>query len=113
MLPPDGSAVPLLLSGTAAIVGHQSHHPDSVSTQLDETLTNLGCMIAAGRAHRPTLPARLGPHSRLKVYVRERDEMPLVAALLAERLGPDVQRIVLHAQVCRRELRIEIDGSHA
>ncbi|MDQ3288977.1 MAG: pteridine-dependent deoxygenase [Pseudomonadota bacterium] len=112
MLPPEGSAVPLLLSGTAAIVGHQSHHPDSVATQLDETLTNLGCMIDAGRALRPSLPAELGPHSRLKVYVRERDEMPLVAALLDERLGPDVPRIVLHAQVCRRELRIEIDGSH-
>ncbi len=113
MLPPDGSAVPLLLSGTAAIVGHQSHHPDSVATQLDETLTNLGCMIAAARARRPSLPARFGPRSRLKVYVRERDEMPIVAALLDERLGPDVPRIVLHAQVCRRELRVEIDGSHA
>lgn len=112
MLPPDGSAVPLLLSGTAAIIGHQSHHPDSVATQLDETLTNLGCMIAAGREKRPSLPARFGPRSRLKVYVRERGEMPVVAALLDERLGPDVPRIVLHAQVCRRELRIEIDGSH-
>lgn len=113
MLPPEGSAVPLLLSGTAAIVGHRSRHPDSVATQLDETLTNLGCLIAAGRARRPSLPARFGPHSRLKVYVREREEMPIVAALLDQRLGPDVPRIVLHAQVCRRELRIEIDGSHA
>lgn len=113
MLPPEGSAVPLLLSGTAAIVGHRSRHPDSVATQLDETLTNLGCLIAAGRARRPSLPARFGPHSRLKVYVREREEMAIVAALLDQRLGPDVPRIVLHAQVCRRELRIEIDGSHA
>lgn len=113
MLPPEGSAVPLLLSGTAAIVGHRSRHPDSVATQLDETLTNLGCLIAAGRARRPSLPARFGLHSRLKVYVREREEMAVVAALLDQRLGPDVPRIVLHAQVCRRELRIEIDGSHA
>ena len=41
MLPPAGSSMPLLLSGTAAIVGHQSLHADSVETQLDETLANL------------------------------------------------------------------------
>ena len=112
MLPPSGSAMPLLLSGTAAIVGHESRHADSVATQLEETLANLDSLLAAARARRPSLTARLGPRSRLKVYVRERDELATVAALLETRLGC-VPYIVLHAQVCRRELRIEIDGVHA
>jgi len=112
MLPPAGSAMPLLLSGTAAIVGHESRHADSVATQLDETLANFDSLLAAAHARRPALPLRFGPHSRLKVYVRDRDEMAAVAALLDARLGPDVPRIVLHAAICRRELRIEIDGVH-
>ena len=113
MLPPPGSAMPLLLSGTAAIVGHESLHAESVATQLDETLANIDCLLAAAHARQPSLPTHLGPRSRLKVYVRDREQMAAVAALLDARLGADVPRIVLHAQVCRRELRIEIDGSHA
>ncbi|MDQ3205628.1 MAG: pteridine-dependent deoxygenase, partial [Pseudomonadota bacterium] len=113
MLPPPGSALPLLLSGTAAIVGHQSRHPGSVATQIDETLANFDSLLGAAHARVPVLPLRFGPGSRLKVYVRDEAELPAVAALLDERLGPGVPRIVLHAAVCRRELRVEIDGTHA
>ena len=113
MLPPADGAMPLLLSGTAAIVGHESRHIDSVVTQLDETLANFDSLLTAARAQRSTLPAQFGAHSRLKVYVRQVDEMDAVAAELDARLGPDVPRILLHAAVCRRELRVEIDGVHA
>ena len=112
MLPPAGSAMPLLLSGTAAIVGHQSLHADSVETQLDETLANLDSLLATARAVQPALPQQMGAGSRLKVYVRDADELDHVSALLAERLDPAVPRLLLHAAICRRELRIEIDGVH-
>ncbi|NUO78396.1 MAG: pteridine-dependent deoxygenase [Lysobacter sp.] len=111
MLPPAGSAMPLLLSGTAAIVGHESRHVDSVDTQLDETLANFDSLIAAARAQRPSLPARFGPGARLKVYVRDSEEVPAVMAALDARL-PGIDRIVVQAAVCRRELRVEIDGVH-
>lgn len=111
MLPPAGSAIPLLLSGTAAIVGHESRHIDSVDTQLDETLANFDSLIAAARVQRPSLPARFGAGARLKVYVRDREEVPAVMAALDARL-PGIERIVLQAAVCRRELRVEIDGVH-
>ncbi|MEG3192723.1 pteridine-dependent deoxygenase [Lysobacter sp. D1-1-M9] len=112
MLPPAGSAMPLLLSGTAAIVGHQSRHAESVQTQLEETFANFDSLLAAAHARRPALPARFGPGTRLKVYVRDQEELDTVARLLDARLGADVPRIVLHAAVCRRELRVEIDGVH-
>jgi len=110
---PAGDAMPLLLSGTAAVVGHASQHGDSLAAQLDETLANLDSLVATARAQRPTLSERLGPRSRLKVYVRDAAAMPEVAALLASRLPSDVPRILLHGHVCRRELAVEIDGTHA
>ncbi|HZH44055.1 MAG TPA: pteridine-dependent deoxygenase [Lysobacter sp.] len=110
MLPPS-TAMPLLVSGTASIVGHQSLHADSVRDQIAETLRNFDSLLAAARHARPTLPAAFDAGSRLKVYVREADELPLVAAELDARL-PGVPRVLLHAGVCRRELRIEIDGVH-
>ena len=112
MLPPAGSAMPLLLSGTAAVVGHESRHADCVAAQLDETLANFDSLVAAARARAPHLPARFGAGTRLKVYVRDAAELPHVRDLLAARLDPAVQCVVLHAAICRRELRIEIDGVH-
>lgn len=111
MLPPS-AAMPLLLSGTAAIVGHQSQHPDCVRAQIDETLRNFDALLAAARRHRPELPPAFGPGTRLKAYVREAAELQAVQAELARRL-PGVPCLLLHAAVCRRELRIEIDGTHA
>lgn len=112
MLPPAGAAMPLMLSGTAAVVGHQTRHADSVADQVAETLANFDSLLATARTHRPALPPRFGTGSRLKVYVRDHDAIAEVERLLAERLGPDVPRIVLHAAICRRDLRMEIDGAH-
>jgi chorismate lyase/3-hydroxybenzoate synthase len=103
--------VPLLLSGTAAIRGHESLHADCVLAQMDETLANLAALVEVGRGHRPGLPAPLGPQSPLKAYVREAGELATVDAALASRL-PRVPRVVLHARICRRELRLEVDGCH-
>ena len=112
MLPPS-PAMPLLLSGTASVVGHESRHPDSLVAQVGETFANFDALIATARARRPDLPARFGPQSRLKVYVRDAAALPDVAALLDARLGAEVPRVLLHAAVCRRELQVEIDGVHA
>ena len=41
MLPPTATQHPLLLSGTAAVVGHASQHADALLAQIDETFLNL------------------------------------------------------------------------
>lgn len=110
MLPADRA--PLLLSGTAAIRGHESLHAACIEAQLDETLANIGSLVEVARTHRPDLPPALGPGAHLKAYVREPDELARVDAALSARL-PAVPRVVLQARVCRRELRLEIDGAHA
>ncbi|QSX79294.1 chorismate transformation enzyme, FkbO/Hyg5 family [Agrilutibacter solisilvae] len=109
---PSSAQVPLLISGTAAVVGHESRHAESVSAQLEETLVNLDTLLATAHALRPELPPHMGAGTVLKVYVREHDEMAAVAEQLRTRLDPQVRYVVLHAAICRRELRVEIDGSH-
>lgn len=112
MLPPAGSAMPLLLSGTAAVVGHASQHSGRLLAQIDETFRNFDALIAAARLQRPQLPAHFGPHSHLKVYVRDQADLAAVADALQARLGDAVPRIIVHAAICRRELAVEIDGVH-
>ncbi|WP_460831204.1 chorismate transformation enzyme, FkbO/Hyg5 family [Lysobacter humi (ex Lee et al. 2017)] len=102
--------VPLLLSGTAAICGHESRHAGDVLAQLDETLANIDALVGVARRHR-AFAASLGVASPLKAYVRDADELATVDEALAARL-PLVPRLVLQARVCRRELRLEIDGCH-
>ena len=111
LLPPS-PRVPLLLSGTASIVGHASQHADSLRAQLDETLTNLDSLLGATRERAPTLSPHLDGTSRLKVYVRDATDADAVAAQLEARLGTRVPWLMLHADVCRRELLVEIEGMH-
>ena len=110
LLPPS-AGMPLLVSGTAAVVGHASQHGDSLQQQFEEILANLRSLVDAARALRPELPMREGPATRLKVYVRDADALPEVEALMRDRL-PGVPHLLLHGHVCRQELAVEIDGVH-
>ena len=110
LLPPS-AGMPLLVSGTAAVVGHASQHWDSLQQQFEEILANLRSLVDAARAMRPELPMREGPATRLKVYVRDAYALPEVEALMRDRL-PGVPHLLLHGHVCRQELAVEIDGVH-
>ncbi len=94
----------LAISGTAAVVGHASAHQDDLDAQLDETLTNLEALLAsAGMA------AGFDTHSPLKVYVRHSADAPRVRQFLQQRLV-GVPALLLHGDICRSELLVEIDG---
>lgn len=112
MLPPPGGHMPLLLSGTASVVGHASQHEGELLAQLEETFINFDALLGAARARAPGLPPQFGGGTRLKVYVRDRADLPLVAQALDQRFGDRVPRLLLHAAICRRELSMEIDGVH-
>jgi chorismate lyase/3-hydroxybenzoate synthase len=94
----------LAISGTAAVVGHASAHQDDLDAQLEETLTNLEALLAsAGMA------AGFDTRSPLKTYVRHAADAPRVRAFLQHRL-PGVPVLLLHGDICRSELLVEIDG---
>jgi len=111
MLPPPGSRAPLMLSGTASIVGHATAHSGNLQAQLDEIFVNLEALRGEAARRAPGVPDAVGAAGTLlKVYVRDREALPQVAAALDARLGDAVPRLLLHAEVCRRELAVEIEG---
>lgn len=94
----------LAMSGTAAVVGHASAHQDDLDAQLDETLLNLeALLVSAGMA------VGFDTQSPLKTYVRNRADAAQVRAFLERRL-PGVPVLLLHGDICRSELLVEIDG---
>lgn len=94
----------LAISGTAAVVGHASAHAGNVAAQLEETLRNLRALLATA-----DMPSGFDAHSPLKVYVRHATDAAQVQALLQAQL-PGVPVLLMHGDVCRRELLVEIDG---
>lgn len=94
----------LAISGTAAVVGHASAHQDDLVAQLDETLTNLEALLASA-----DMTAGFDTHSPLKAYVRHSADAPRVRDFLQNRL-PGVPVLLLHGDICRSELLVEIDG---
>jgi len=109
-----------IVSGTASIVGEDTRHPGDAERQLDETLQNLVHLSRAlagepGDAREPVLDdaaARraLARYTDLRVYVvRDADAGPVLATL--ERTLPELRRLELAAaDLCRPELRVEIEG---
>jgi chorismate lyase/3-hydroxybenzoate synthase len=99
----------LLISGTAAVVGSSSRHRDDVAAQLEETLTNIESLIGTAGAGVIAEPGSAGV---LKVYVRHRADAVRVAARLRETERAAARIAILHGDICRRELLVEIDGMH-
>lgn len=101
-----------LISGTASIVGHESMHPEDTLAQLDETLRNLDSLCDAVSKSSENSPRLvLDDRSVLRVYLRNPEDYTVVAEKLRDRLGPGADQVAfLHADICRRELLLEIDG---
>lgn len=94
----------LLISGTASIVGHVSQHHDDAMAQLEETVRNLGSFAPHVSRQRTA-----GSKDLLKVYVRDPELTPRVAARLRQ-LYPTSDIIFVAADICRRELLLEIEA---
>jgi chorismate lyase / 3-hydroxybenzoate synthase len=99
-----GDGEQLFVSGTASVVGHESHHPDNTAAQLDETLANLRALLAAAGGDGAWRAAGL------KAYLRRREDLPAVSAALARALGADAPLLVLQGDICRTDLAVEIEG---
>jgi enamine deaminase RidA (YjgF/YER057c/UK114 family) len=109
------SPAPLLLvGGTASIRGEDSLHVLDFAGQMGETLANLAAMVhaATGRAgsFRAGDLAPLRRYRELRVYLPDANRARAVAEMISD-LFPSVRHIeMLHADLCRPELLVEIEG---
>lgn len=101
-----------LISGTAAVVGHESNFPDKTNLQTIETLNNLSqlcevisSMESAGGKF------TLDEQSILRVYLKDPDDYEWVSGVLGAKLSVNQRNVsYLQGTICRRELTVEIDG---
>lgn len=98
----------LLISGTAAIVGHESQHPGNVHGQLRCALDNLLLLLdhACAEAN-----ARWVDDLRARVYLRHAEDLDSVRGALATDLPNLSSAVFLQADVCRRELLVEVEAT--
>lgn len=103
----------LFLSGTASIVGHQTTHVGDAIGQLEATLVNIDTLLDhAGRLHFPeSSNGRFEPQA-FKAYLRSPDVYALLAERLHESLSARASTAILEADICRRDLLLEIEGAY-
>jgi chorismate lyase/3-hydroxybenzoate synthase len=104
----------LLVGGTASVRGEDSVHIDDLSSQCRETYVNLAALVSAalGRKLTPSvkLPRLLACFRDLRVYFPDRAHEREIEQSIQENF-PNLGRLeMLHADLCRAELLVEIEG---
>lgn len=99
----------LLVSGTASILGHETAHADDIAAQTGETLNNIRALISAANRLNP-VPRFALEALAYKVYLRHPAHLPEVAAVLRSALGSAAPIAYLCADVCRRDLLVEVEA---
>lgn len=96
-----------LMSGTAAVIGHESAHHGDIAAQTDETLRNIESLM-----RHSDWPFQARQSSAIRVYLRDASAHSHVAKLVDKTLAEQgVQLAYLCGDICRQELLVEIDGA--
>jgi chorismate lyase/3-hydroxybenzoate synthase len=98
----------LYISGTAAIFGHLSQHEGDAGAQAVETIVNLRSVMDEAHAH-GLIDVRRNTELLFKVYLRQPDFRAITQTRLREAFGPAPSIVYLQADICRRELLLEIE----
>jgi chorismate lyase/3-hydroxybenzoate synthase len=99
-----------LISGTASVVGHQTHHENQVANQLSESLRNVHSLFDEGHRLMGDARAHLDADGLLKVYIRNAEDYELIRRTLEAEAPAEIPRIYLQGDICRENLLTEIDG---
>jgi chorismate lyase / 3-hydroxybenzoate synthase len=101
----------LFISGTASILGHATVHGDDAAAQTRETLRNIEALLdAANRGARARAPFAMA-ELYYKAYVRHAADHARIAQELRAAVGKEPQVLYLRADLCRRDLLVEIEAT--
>lgn len=107
-----GAHSQLFISGTGSIVGHQSLHDGDVVAQLTEILRNIDTLLEHAADVSGTDFRHKCTTSTFKVYLRHAADLRLIQEHLAYALGEGTSVLLLNADLCRKELLMEIEGTY-
>lgn len=100
----------LLVSGTAAVVGHATLHPGDATAQAGEIDANVGALLEhAARTAFPGQPGRWWAQA-LRIYLRRPADQSAVLPKLLGRLDAGTPVTVLRGDISRSDLMVEIEG---
>lgn len=109
---PDTGPDRIYVSGTAGILGHRTVHLGDVERQFELATDNIAYLIG----ERNLSVFDIAPGSNLeqldniKVYVRRRADIPCVERICKEKFSPSATIAILHADICRSDLLVELEG---
>ena len=93
----------LFISGTAAIIGHESYHKNDIEAQTKLTLANINELLT----HPKYGTYRI---QTLKIYIRNPRDKARIETTLRQNFKTLPECIFLNADVCRQELDVEIEA---
>jgi chorismate lyase / 3-hydroxybenzoate synthase len=98
----------LFIGGTASIIGEDSRHVADIVAQTEETLSNLRALIAAATG--VSTDHALRALRDVRVHVTSALHTPVVRAVFEPVVSLDATLEFVEAQLCRKELLVEIEG---
>ena len=107
-----GDYVTTWVSGTASILNSESVHLGDIEKQTEQTIDNIERLISAENLERHGMSgagSRLSDLAKVRVYVKRLEDFELCRAICDRRLGR-LPTVYAHADVCRPELLVEIEG---
>lgn len=101
----------LLVSGTAAVVGHRTEHAHDALAQFDEIVDNLQALLTHTRQEHFPYEGRTPWAPRaLRLYLRDPASASAILPRLFAEFGDDVALNVLQGDISRRDLLLEMEG---
>lgn len=106
----DGKSY-IYVSGTAAIIGEDSMHPEDVEGQTLTTIDNINELFSMKNQKVLGLDFDFSSihFSHLRVYVKHLEDIPCVRELCQQKLKCK-SSLYLQSDICREELLVEIEG---
>ena len=108
-----GKSKHLYISGTASILGHETRHKNELLEQLDECLNNIDILIAEANAQANLGISNASQLTAIKIYLLNEGSLGAVMSHVRERLGHEINVLVLSADICRLDLLLEIAGVYS
>lgn len=103
----------LLVAGTASILGERTVHASDLGRQMDQTLANLRALLAAAEGTFDKHSAETGERWRftdIRAYHTRRRDAVTIERFLGQALGQEVKVQMVLADLCRKDLLVEIEG---